>query len=132
MKTIFSNNIHEKIPLISIPWRIPPSLYYMRSQQIILWQIMVNESQLHRPRDIHNYCNRGYQRVIRDITPPKHGLECFSKQSRLSHNNIILGHTSHFWNYLWLLFTMLIFMRLYIHQVREPPKQAVCKNTGSV
>lgn len=95
---------------------------------------MAYESQVHGPRDINNYNNRGHQRVKRDITPPIHGLfRVFFDTVKAVVLILFLDihHTSE--DYLWLWFTKLIFMRFYIHQEREPPKQAVCTlNTGSV
>lgn len=109
-------------PSISIPWWISPWLDYKLSLQIIICQIMVYESQVHGPRDINNYYNRGYQRVI---GTSHHLFTTFSSVFRYSQGcraNIILGHTSHFWRLSMVMVCKVDFYEILHSSRKRTPK----------
>lgn len=112
-------------PPISIPWWISPWLHYKLSLQIIICQIMVYESQVHGPRDINNYYNRGYQRVI---GTSHHLFTTFSSVFRYSQGcraNIILGHTSHYWS-----LSMVMVYKVDFYEILHPSRKRTPKTSS--
>lgn len=115
-----------KFAPIWIPWWISPWLDYKVSLQIIICQIMVYESQVQGPRNINNYYNRGYQRVI---GTSHHLFTTFSSVFQYSQGcraNIILGHTSHFWR-----LSMVMVYKVDFYEILHPSRKRTPK-TNSV
>lgn len=77
------------------------------------------------PRDINNYYNRGYQRVI---GTSHHLFTTFSSVFRYSQGcraNIILGHTSHYWR-----LSMVMVYKVDFYEILHPSRKRTPKSSS--